>query len=61
MFNEFHPFFSEVNTLLLQFLVTAVKGCKRPETGIPQEKHSVEKEEEEEEGGWERRARRWMR
>lgn len=36
MFNEFRPFFLEANMLLLQFLVTTVKGCQRPKTGIPQ-------------------------
>lgn len=56
MFNEFHPFFSEVNTLLLQFF----KGCKRPETEIPREKQSVEEEEAEvevEEGSLEKKGK----
>lgn len=43
--------------LLLQFLVTAVTGCKRPEAGIPQETLSEEEEEEEEEGGWKKKGK----
>lgn len=64
MFNEFHPFSSEVNTLLFTVLPCncSQKTANDPrQRGIPQEKHGVKEAEEEEEGGKKEEEKRMMR